>query len=507
MDNNRMAIEAPQTENSELRERLEKELLAARAMAESRVDELGTVLDAMLDPVALYKTDGTPARVNAAMVKLLGHDPTGLGLHAYTVLLRSRGFRWLDCAPPSEGEPPCPCRRVLRGEAACSQKTFQINAADGHTLTIEANATLILSEGRANAVVAVWRDVTERRQAEDALCRSEERYHSLFNEMTEGFALHEIICDDVGAPCDYRFLDVNPAFERMTGLQWEDVVGKTQTHLLPGDDPGLIKVYGEVALTGRSIHFDNYSPTLKRYYEIFAYCPAPRQFAVLFTDITEQKIAERKIVASLKEKETLLRELSHRTKNNMNIISSLIMLQTSSLKDTKTAEMLKELQGRILTMSLVHEKLYQSNDLSAVDISEYIVGLTNAIMASYTFEAKAVTLTREIESIPFSIDDAIPCGLIINELMTNSLKYAFAERCDGKICISLQSAGKEEVVLRYTDNGVGIPEGFDMKTAKSLGMKLVYLLATKQMRGSVDLIHGNGAGFLLRLKTSSLQML
>jgi len=227
---------------------------------------------------------------------------------------------------------------------------------------------------------------------------------------------------------------------------------------------------------------------------------------VILRDITEQKIAEQKIVASLKEKETLLRELSHRTKNNMNVISNLITLQASSLKDGKTAEMLKDLQGRILTMSLVHEKLYQSNDLAAVDISEYVVGLTDAIMASYTFEEKAVTLEREIESIPFSIDDAIPCGLIINELMTNSLKYAFTERSDGKIRISLHRAGKEEVTLHYTDNGVGIPEGFDMKTAKSLGIKLVYLLATKQMKGSVELIHGNGAGFLLRLKTSATQM-
>jgi PAS domain S-box-containing protein len=121
---------------------------------------------------------------------------------------------------------------------------------------------------------------------------AEERYRSLFEGMTEGFALHEIVCDNKGVPCDYRFLEVNPAFERLTGLKQENVVGRLMSEVLPDDDPTWVRNYGEVALTGRSASFQNYSTQLKRHLEVFAYCPAPRQFAILFLDVTERKRLE-----------------------------------------------------------------------------------------------------------------------------------------------------------------------------------------------------------------------
>ena len=132
-------------------------------------------------------------------------------------------------------------------------------------------------------------DIEDIREAREALRESEERYRSLFNGMTEGFALHEILCDEESVPRDYRFLAVNPAFERLTGLKRQDVIGATHSQVLPNDDPKWVRIYGEVALTGNPVRFENYSPALQRHYEVFAYRPAPRQFAVLFTDITERK--------------------------------------------------------------------------------------------------------------------------------------------------------------------------------------------------------------------------
>jgi len=129
-------------------------------------------------------------------------------------------------------------------------------------------------------------------QSEEALARSEARYRALFNGMTEGFAVHEIVTDEKGEPCDTRFLDVNPAFERLTGLRREDVVGRRFSQVLPDEDPHWVRAFGAVALTGEPVHFENYAPVLKRHYEVFAYRPAPRQCAVIFMDITARKQEE-----------------------------------------------------------------------------------------------------------------------------------------------------------------------------------------------------------------------
>ena len=179
-------------------------------------------------------------------------------------------------------------------------------------------------------------EIRERMETAVGLRASEERYHSLFSGMTEGFALHEIICDENGEPSDYRFLEINPAFERLTGLKREEVVGKTMSQILPDDDPNWVKIYGEVALTGKSIHFDNYSPMLKRHYEVYAYCPAPRQFGVLFMDITERKEAEEVLRRHAVELQRLTETLEQR-------------VQTRTEELEKANRTLQELSSRLLS--------------------------------------------------------------------------------------------------------------------------------------------------------------
>lgn len=149
-----------------------------------------------------------------------------------------------------------------------------------------------LEDGSPAQIFGVLNDITRRRQTEQALRDSEERYRAIFNGMTEGFALHEIICDAGGIPRDYRFLEINPSFERLTGLKRADVLGQVQSQLLPDEDPKWVEMYGRVALTGEPCQFENYSPVLKRYFQVFAYSPAPYQFAVLFMDITERRLTE-----------------------------------------------------------------------------------------------------------------------------------------------------------------------------------------------------------------------
>lgn len=162
---------------------------------------------------------------------------------------------------------------------------------------------------RLQAGAQLRESVAKRELAEKTLAESEERYHRLFNEMTEGFALHEILCDGSGRPSDYRFLEINPSFERLTGLPREKVVGRLCSGVLPGEHPQWLERYGRVALTGEPVHFEDFSATLNRYYEVDAYCPAPRQFAVMFLDITARKRVEHLLQEQYLELENLYRSL------------------------------------------------------------------------------------------------------------------------------------------------------------------------------------------------------
>jgi PAS domain S-box-containing protein len=160
--------------------------------------------------------------------------------------------------------------------------------------------------GRITRSIGMVQDITERRLTELRLLASEEKFRNLFEKMTEGFALHQIICDDRNFPVDYRFLEINPAFEKLTGLKRDAVVGRRLSEILPDEDPRWVELYGSVALTGRPIHFDQYSPALKNHYDVYAFSPAPWQFAVLFTNITDRKLAEEFAVSAKRKAEEAL---------------------------------------------------------------------------------------------------------------------------------------------------------------------------------------------------------
>ncbi len=183
---------------------------------------------------------------------------------------------------------------------------YRISAADGRVIWLRDQAVRLSDEnGNPHLIHGVMYDITERKQAEEALKMSEGRYRELFNSMMDGFALHEIICDANGKPVDYRFLEINPAFERLTGLRSEDLIGKTVLEVLPNTEPYWIEAYGNVALTGRSMFFENYSGDIKRHFEVSVYCPQKGQFAVILLDITERKRVEENIHQRVTELEML----------------------------------------------------------------------------------------------------------------------------------------------------------------------------------------------------------
>jgi two-component sensor histidine kinase len=207
-----------------------------------------------------------------------------------------------------------------------------------------------------------------------------------------------------------------------------------------------------------------------------------------------------KLKELLNEKELLMREIFHRVKNNMQVISSLLSLQCKYIKDEKYIEMLKDSQDRIKAMALIHENLYRSKDLSNIDFNDYINSLAKGLLLSYKMDTNKIALKINIETIFFAIETAIPCGLIINELISNSLKYAFPEGRVGEINISLRSLEKEELELIVSNDGVSFPKNLDFRNTESLGLRLVTNLAENQLHGKIELDNSKGTEFQIRFK-------
>jgi two-component sensor histidine kinase len=224
----------------------------------------------------------------------------------------------------------------------------------------------------------------------------------------------------------------------------------------------------------------------------------PKTTLAVITDITDRKQAEERIKASLQEKEVLLKEIHHRVKNNMQIISSLLSLQESYIKDPFVLKAFRESQVRIRSMAMIHEKLYQSEDLARIDIGEYIESLVVDLFHTYSVTPGAITFKNNVEYIYLELNIAIPCCLLLNELISNSLKYAFPGGRKGEISIDFKSK-KDTYQLTVKDNGVGFPEDLDFRTVESLGMQLIHMFV-KKLHGTVELNSRCGTEFKIEFK-------
>jgi PAS domain S-box-containing protein len=217
----------------------------------------------------------------------------------------------------------------------------------------------------------------------------------------------------------------------------------------------------------------------------------------VMTDITERKRAEETIKVSLKEKEVLLREIYHRTKNNLQVVCSLLKLQSVRFSDPQLLGAFEDTGNRIRSMALVHEKLYQSKDLSHIDLKDYIKDLANFLLSNYQTEYGKISLHLDLHSVIVSIDAAMPCGLMINELVSNAIKHAFPGERKGMISIFLNSTQDGDIELRVADDGVGLPPELDVWNTDSLGLKLAINLATSQLQGKLAIRREHGTEFRL----------
>ncbi len=305
-----------------------------------------------------------------------------------------------------------------------------------------------------------------------------------------------------------KILYTNAAFTRITGYSLVEVLGQTP-HMLQGpktDRAALdrIRTHLENGITVQA-ELINYRKDGTEFWVDLNIVPIPtpqgkpQHFVAIQRDISERKQTEARIHASLKEKEVLLKEIHHRVKNNLQVVSSLLKLQSGHLKNAQentqdpsapksldlSIAAFKDSQHRVRAMALVHEKLYQSKDLARTDFASYVRNLIQDLVRSYSTPAHPVQVRSTIQEVHLSLDTAIPCGLIINELVSNALKYAFPDSSTGCVEIQLYPDGDDQYILIVQDDGTGLLNEIDLHHASTLGLQLVHSL-TQQLGGTVS---------------------
>jgi PAS domain S-box-containing protein len=351
------------------------------------------------------------------------------------------------------------------------------------------------------------------KNAEDVLRKEKNLLEDIVQERTK--ALHESekrlkailnAPTDVAALIDIRgiILAANETMARRFRKRADKLVGMCVWDLLPADLAERRKSFFDIAIqSGKTVRFEDEREGIWNdhvMHPIYGAREKVSSVAVLSRDITDRKRAEEQISESLREKEVLLREIHHRVKNNMQVIISLLALQAANIEEKEYADMFKESQNRIRSMSLIHEKLYRTKDFTNIDFNEYIETLANGLLLSHGVNTEKIRLTMEVEDVSLGLDSAIPCGLIINELVSNSLRHAFPQGRKGQIRIAVRLINEVEIELTVNDDGIGLPEDLDFGNTKSLGLHLVRILAEDQLDGRIELNRTGGTGYQIRFK-------
>lgn len=376
---------------------------------------------------------------------------------------------------------------------------YRIFRPDGQIRWIRARAFPIRNQaGQVYRIVGIAEDISESKQAEKTIRESEERFRQLAENIQDSVWLMSAEFTDL--------LYLSPAYEQIWGRSREELYAdplKMMEWVHPEDKILLEEAMGRV-LQGESTNTEYriFLPdgTIRwvcdRAFPIYDESGKIYRIAGIGEDISDRKLTDARIQAALREKEVLLKEIHHRVKNNMQVISSLLQLQAQYIEDEATLTLFEESQTRIHSMALIHEQLYQSEHLDRIALSPYVENLVANLYQSFGCGNTSIKFNLKVDPIYLNIETAIPCGLIINELVSNSLKYAFISSLAGEISINFHEINNSQFHLTIQDNGRGFSANFDLENTETLGLRLVKMLAY-QLEASIAIDSQRGTCYSL----------
>jgi PAS domain S-box-containing protein len=468
----------------QMNERLLDDIAKRRAVEESLMQSeqrLRTLIDAIPDSIFFKDAEGRHLLGNKAFEESFGFSPQEL-----------EGKTVEDLLPPDVAEK---CRandeKVLNGHKLVRDEE-QMHGTDGNCMVLDTIRVPLYDKNETPAgLVGIIRDVTEQKMAEKALRENEEKLRHLFEFANDGI----FIIDLKG-----NILDVNRTAHERLGYEKEELLSMHLCDLDPPEYAAMVherleylEQHGKAVFESAQEKKDGTIMPL----EINTCMMEIQGQQVLFSvarDITERKQAEAQTLASLKEKEILLQEIHHRVKNNMSIIMSLLRLQAKHINNKEVEALFTESQNRIKSMALIHEKLYLEGDLLRINFRKYVENLVGDLFRSYQIGVGEVSYSVNVDHVPMEIDMMVPCGLIINELVTNSLKHAFDGIDTPEIRINFTAGDNGRVLLMVGDNGQGFPESLDVTSGTSLGLQIVNGLV-RQLGGTLELDRDRGTAF------------
>lgn len=384
-------------------------------------------------------------------------------------------------------------RRMMISGIAEPSVIEKLLTATGEIKVFEIVAVPTIFKGKI-AIQVIARNIDERIKAEEAHRLSEEKFRALFESSPVGIVITQ----------QSKILQVNPAYARIFGYEVDELLNSSVIENIAPGDRYLMAERAQQESQGGYVSNSYDGHGIKKdgtefpvHVELaFVELSDGKAAIALVSDTTEVTQREDKIKTSLKEKEILLKEIHHRVKNNLQIISSLLSLQSGYIKDPESLALFIDSQNRIKSMAIIHERLYQSTDLSRIDFGDYITNLSGYLQKIYEMNNGNIQLTLDLDRIFISIETAIPCGLIINELLSNSMKYAFAGCDTGCVYVSLKETGNNEYKIIVADDGKGLPAGLNFRKTESLGLSLVNSLV-EQLNGKIELSNGRGTTFTI----------